>query len=524
MAGMAQNTDTVSAASREKLLEGINMLADAVAVTLGPTAVKDGVVMPDKLTLKDNGQSAAAQYFLVVETPSKTAELAGDGTTTTTILARAMYAEALKMLALGHDPAKIKRGMDKSVAAVVEALKSLSRPVKEPREIALVATNAAGADASEIVVNAIEKVGRDGVIIVEEARGVETTLETVRGMQFDRGYRSPYFITDPAKTEAVLEAPYILIHDKKISAIKNLLPILERVAQSGRPLLIIAEDVEGEALATLVVNKLRGTLQVCAVKAPGFGDHRKAVLRDIAILTGGKTITEDIKLENVQISDLGQAKRITVDYFSTTLVEAQGKHSEIEGHVKEIRRQIDKTASDYERDKLRERLEKLVGCVAVIKVGAATETEIKEKKVSLEDALHAARAAIEEGIVPGGGVALVRAGATLDRMVASEEEKVGRDVVRKALEEPCRWIARNADVDSSVVLNTIKNGQGAYGFNASTQQYEDLTQAGIVDLTKAVRFGLQSAASAAGLLLTDESSVLRNVSNRMGNTDAPPVK
>jgi chaperonin GroEL len=437
--------------------------------------------------------------------------LAGDGTTTATVLSRAIFNEGLKLVAAGHDPMSIKRGIDKAVAKIVDELKALSKPTRDRDEIAQVGTISANNDKTigAILSEAMDKVGKEGVITVEEAKGLETTLDLVEGMRFDRGYLSPYFVTDPERMECVYDEPYLLIHEKKISSMKDLLPVLESVAKTGKPLVIIAEEVEGEALATLVVNKLRGTLKVVAVKAPGFGDRRKAMLEDIAILTDGKMIAEElgIKLENVTMKDLGRAKRVIIDKDNTTVVEGAGKKSAIEGRITQIRAQIEDTTSDYDREKLQERLAKLAGGVAVVKVGAATEVEMKEKKARVEDALHATRAAVEEGIVPGGGVALIRASSVLANMRVTDDEKVGVRIIQKAIEEPLRWIVSNAGAEGSVVLDKVKNGKGAFGFNAATEDYEDLVKAGIVDPTKVVRIALQNAASVAGLLLTTEAMI-----------------
>jgi len=509
--------------ARDRVLRGVNVLADAVTVTLGPrgrnvvleksfgapTVTKDGVTVAKEIELEDKFENMGAQ--MVKEVASKTSDVAGDGTTTATVLARAIFTEGLKMVVAGHDPMSLKRGIEKAVTAIVAELKELSKPTKEQKEIAQVGTISANNDSTigDIIAEAMSKVGKEGVITVEEAKSLETQLEVVEGMQFDRGYSSPYFVTDPDRMEAVLEDAYILVHEKKISSMKDLLPLLEQVARSGKPLLIIAEEVEGEALATLVVNKIRGTLAVAAAKAPGFGDRRKAMLQDIAILTGGQMIAEELgtKLENVTLNDLGRAKRVVLDKDNTTIIDGAGKKADIEGRIKQIRAQIEETTSDYDREKLQERLAKLVGGVAVIKVGAATEIEMKEKKARVEDALHATRAAVEEGIVPGGGVALLRASAALDKVQANEEERYGVAIVRRAIEEPLRWIAKNAGAEASIVLETVKGGKGAYGFNAATEQYEDLMKAGIIDPTKVVRIALQNAASVAGLLLTTEAMV-----------------
>jgi chaperonin GroEL len=509
--------------AREKILKGVNVLADAVTVTLGPkgrnvvleksfgppTVTKDGVTVAKEIELEDKFENMGAQ--MVKEVASKTSDVAGDGTTTATVLSRAIYTEGIKMVAAGHDPMSLKRGIDRAVEAVCAELKNLSKPTKDRKEIAQVGTISANNDSTigDIIAEAMEKVGKEGVITVEEAKGLETTLEVVEGMQFDRGYLSPYFVTDAERMEAKIEDAYILIHEKKISSMKDLLPILESIAKAGRPLLLIAEDIEGEALATLVVNKIRGTLACCAVKAPGFGDRRKAMLEDIGILTGGRMIAEElgVKLENVTLQDLGRAKRIVIDKDNCTIIDGAGKKADIEGRIKQIRAQIEETTSDYDREKLQERLAKLVGGVAVIRVGAATEIEMKEKKARVEDALHATRAAVEEGVVPGGGVALLRAGATLENLRVSENEKIGVNIVKRSLEEPCRWIASNAGWEGSVVVDKIKNNKGAFGFNAAAEEFEDLMKAGIIDPTKVVRTALQNASSVASLLLTTECMV-----------------
>jgi len=509
--------------AREAILKGVNTLADAVKVTLGPkgrnvvieksfgspTITKDGVTVAKEIELENRFENMGAQ--MVKEVASKTSDVAGDGTTTATVLAQAIFREGAKLVAAGNNPMEIKRGIDKAVEAVVAELKKLSKATKDPKEIAQVGTISANGDATigDIISKAMDKVGKEGVITVEEAKGLETTLEVVEGMQFDRGYLSPYFVTDPERMEAVLEDPYILIHEKKISSMKDLLPLLEQVARAGKPLLIIAEEVEGEALATLVVNKLRGTLNAASVKAPGFGDRRKAMLEDIAILTSGRLIAEDlgIKLESVTLKDLGRAKRVVIDKDNTTIVDGAGKKGDIEARVKQIRAQIEETTSDYDREKLQERLAKLVGGVAVVHVGAATETEMKEKKARVEDALHATRAAVEEGIVPGGGVAYLRSAAALDKLKLDGGEKFGVDIVRKALEEPIRWIAQNGGWEGSIVVNKVTEGQGAFGFNAATGDYEDLFKAGVIDPTKVSRFALQNAASVASLMLTTEAMV-----------------
>src|SRR5437763_2524371 len=509
--------------ARAKVLRGINVLADAVTVTLGPrgrnvvlekswgapTVTKDGVTVAKEIELADKFENMGAQ--MVKEVASKTSDVAGDGTTTATVLARALFTEGAKLVAAGHDPMSLKRGVERAVTAVVEELKKLSTSTKRKAELAQVGIVSANGDRTigDLLAEAMEKVGKEGVITVEEAKSLDTQLEIVEGMQFDRGYLSPYFVTDPDRMEAVLENPLILIHEKKISSMKDLLPVLEMVAKGGKPIVIIAEEVEGEALATLVVNKIRGTLHAVAVKAPGFGDRRKAMLEDIATLTGGKLIAEDlgIKLESVTLKDLGRAKRITVDKDNTTIVDGAGKKTDIEARVKQIRAQIEETTSDYDREKLQERLAKLVGGVAVIHVGAATETEMKEKKARVEDALHATRAAGEEGIVPGGGVAYLRALAALDKLKLDGGEKFGVDIIRKSLEEPIRWIAQNDGWEGSIVVNEVKEGQGAFGFNAASGEYEDLLQAGVIDPTKVSRFALQNASSVASLMLTTEAMV-----------------
>jgi chaperonin GroEL len=510
--------------SRRALLIGVNRLADAVKVTLGPkgrnvviekkfgspTITKDGVTVAKEIELEDKLENTGAQ--MVREVASKTSDVAGDGTTTATVLAQAIFREGVKTVAAGASPMALKRGIDKAVEKVVDEIHKLSKPVKG-EAIAQVGTISANGDATigQLIAEAMDKVGKDGVITVEESRTLETTLDVVEGMRFDRGYLSPYFVTDPERMEAVLEEALILIHEKKISSMKDLLPLLEQVARQGKPLLIIAEDVEGEALATLVVNRLRGTLQVCAVKAPGFGDRRKAMLQDIAILTGGKAITEDlgIKLESIQLQDLGRAKKIVVDKDNTTIVEGAGKSSEIEGRVKQIRAQIEDTTSDYDREKLQERLAKLVGGVAVIKVGAATETELKEKKARVEDAMHATKAAVEEGIVPGGGVAFIRAQKALDGLALdNDDENIGVGIVRRALEEPLRQIVANSGWEGAVVVDKVKSDKNAnFGFNAETEEYGDLMKMGVVDPTKVTRSALQNASSIAGLLLTTEALV-----------------
>jgi chaperonin GroEL len=508
--------------SRQAVLRGVNRLADAVKVTLGPKGrnvvldkkfgspviTKDGVTVAKEIDLKEPLENMGAQ--MVREVASKTSDVAGDGTTTATVLAQAIYREGIKNVTAGANPMDIKRGIEKAVAFVVEELKKLSKPVKG-KMIAQVGTISANNDETigGIIAAAMEKVGKDGVITVEEAKTLETSLEVVEGMQFDRGYLSPYFVTDPERMEVVLESALVLIHEKKISSMKDLLPVLEQVAKLGKPLLIIAEEVEGEALATLVVNKLRGTLQVAAVKAPGYGDRRKAMLEDIAILTGGKAITEDlgIKLENVNLEDLGRAKKVTIDKDNTTIIEGSGTAKQIEGRVKQIRTQVEETTSDYDREKLQERLAKLVGGVAVIKVGAATETEMKEKKARVEDAMHATKAAVEEGIVPGGGVALLRAQKAIDSVKAKDDEAVGVAIVRRSLEEPLRQIAANAGFEGAVVVAKVREMKAEEGFNALTDEYENLVEAGVIDPTKVVRSALQNASSIASLLLTTEALV-----------------
>jgi chaperonin GroEL len=512
--------------ARSAILKGVNALADVVKVTLGPkgrnvvidkkfgspTITKDGVTVAKEVDLKDPCENLGAR--MVREVASKTSDVAGDGTTTATVLAQCIYREGIKNVTAGANPMEIKLGIEKGVGVVVEELKRLSKPVKG-KMIAQVGTISANSDETigTIIAEAMEKVGKDGVITVEESRTMETVMDVVEGMRFDRGYSSPYFVTDPERMEAVLENPLILIHEKKISSMRDLLPVLEKIAQQGAPLLIIAEDVEGEALATLVVNKLRGTLKAAAVKAPGYGDRRKAMLEDIATLTGGKAITEDlgIKLENLRLEDLGRAKRITIDKENTTIIEGGGNPKDIEGRVKQIRAQIEETTSDYDREKLQERLAKLVGGVAVIKVGAATETEMKEKKARVEDAMHATKAAVEEGIVPGGGVALLRAVPALDKLLQSQElshdARIGVQIVRRACEEPMRWIANNAGQEGNIVVGKVREMDPETGFNAQTERYENLIESGVIDPTKVVRFAIQNAASIASLLLTTEAIV-----------------
>jgi chaperonin GroEL len=512
--------------ARAALKKGVDQLAQAVKVTLGPkgrnvvidrkfgspTVTKDGVTVAKEVELEHPVENMGAQ--MVKEVATKTSDLAGDGTTTATVLAQAIFREGLKNVTAGANPMAIKRGVDKAVEKVVGELKKISTPTKGKKEIAQVGTISANNDKEigDLIADAMEKVGKDGVITVEEARGLETTLETVEGMQFDRGYLSPYFVTDPERMEAVLEDVQVLIHDKKISSMKDLLPVLEKVAQLGKPLLVIAEDVEGEALATMVVNKLRGTLRVCAVKAPGFGDRRKAMLQDIAVLTGGQVISEEVgfKLENAVLSDLGSAKRIVIDKDNTTIVDGAGESDKIKGRIEEIRVAIDKSTSDYDREKLQERLAKLAGGVAVINVGAATETEMKEKKARVEDALHATRAAVEEGIVPGGGVALLRIQTELTDMEGSDaDETIGIGIVRRALEEPIRQIVENAGMEGSIVVDRVRSNESSkFGYNAQTDKYEDLVEAGVIDPTKVTRTALQNAASIASLLITTECVVV----------------
>jgi chaperonin GroEL len=523
--------------AREKLKVGIDKLADAVKVTLGPkgrnvaldkkwgspTVTKDGVTVAKEIELEDPFENMGAQ--MVKEVASKTSDVAGDGTTTATVLAQAIFREGLKNVTAGANPMALKRGIEKGVAVVVEEIKKMSKPVPGKTEISQVGTISANNDKSigDLIADAMEKVGKDGVITVEEAKTMKTDLEVVEGMQFDRGYLSPYFITNPDAMEAVLEEPLILIYDKKISVMKDLLPVLEKIAQMGKPLLVIAEEVEGEALATLVVNKLRGTIKVCAVKAPGFGDRRKAMLEDIAILTGGKVIAEEmgLKLENTQVNDLGKAKRINIDKENTTIVEGGGTTEDIKGRVNQIKRQIDETTSDYDKEKLQERLAKLAGGVAVINVGAATETEMKEKKARVEDALHATRAAVEEGIVPGGGVALLRSIAALDKMKLEGDEMIGITILKKALEEPIRLIAENAGEVGAIVVDRIKRKSGAMGYNADKNIDEDLMQSGVIDPTKVVRIALENASSIASLMVTTECLVADKPEEKKAAAAAP---
>jgi len=520
------------AKAREAMLNGVKALADAVVVTLGPKGrnvviekswgsplvTKDGVTVAKEIELPDKFENMGAQ--MVKEVASKTSDMAGDGTTTATVLARAIYEHGQRLVVAGNNPMGIKRGIDKAVAKVVECLEAMAKPTKNQNEIAQVGTISANNDKTigNIIAEAMDKVGKEGVITVEEAKSMDTTLEVVEGMQFDRGYLSPYFVTNSEKMVVSLDNPYVLICEKKISSMKDLLPVLEAIARTGKPLLIVAEDIEGEALATLVVNKLRGTLNVAAVKAPGFGDRRKAMLEDIAVLTGGQVVSEDIgiKLENVTLQDLGQAKSITVDKDNTTIVDGAGSREALEGRVKMIRAQVEETTSDYDKEKLQERLAKLVGGVAVINVGAATETEMKEKKARVEDALNATRAAVEEGIVPGGGVALVRCIKALEELKLEGEEKLGVAVIARAIEEPLRKIAENAGVEGSVVINRVKEGEGAFGYNALTDVYEDLIAAGVMDPKKVVRFALQNAASVASVMLTTEAMIADKPEEKSG--------
>jgi len=523
--------------ARDSILKGVNLLADAVKVTLGPkgrnvvlekswgspTVTKDGVTVAKEIELEDRFENMGAQ--MVKEVASKTSDVAGDGTTTATVLAQAMYREGVKVVAAGANPMDVKRGIEAAVKVVVEQLEKMSKATKEQKEIAQVGTISANNDETigEIIAEAMNKVGKEGVITVEEAKAMETTLEVVEGMQFDRGYLSPYFVTNPEKMEADLEDCYLLIHEKKISSMKDLLPLLEQIAKIGKPFVIISEDVEGEALATMVVNKIRGTLRCAAVKAPGFGDRRKAMLEDIAVLTGGRMISEDlgIKLESVTLDDLGQAKKVHIDKDNTTIVEGAGTRDAIEGRVKQIRIQIDETTSDYDREKLQERLAKLVGGVAVINVGAATETEMKEKKARVEDALNATRAAVEEGIVPG-GVAYLRCLSALDKLKLESDQQIGVNIVKRALEEPVRLIAENAGKEGSIVVEKLKSQKGAYGFDAAKEQYCDLAEAGIIDPTKVVRFALQNAASVASLLITTEAMVAEKPKKEAPMPPMPP--
>ncbi|MBP8809233.1 MAG: chaperonin GroEL [Kofleriaceae bacterium] len=520
---MAAKEIVFSSAARAEIAKGLNLLANAVKVTLGPrgrnvviekswgspTVTKDGVTVAKEVEIENKFQNMGAQ--MVKEVASKTSDVAGDGTTTATVLAQAIYNEGAKLVAAGLNPMDLKRGIDASVASIIDDLKAMSTPTKGKKDIAQVGTISANGDSTigDMIAEAMEKVGKEGVITVEESKTLHSELDVVEGMQFDRGYLSPYFVTDAERMEVALNDAFVLTHEKKISNMKELLPLLEQVAKAGRPLLIIAEDVDGEALATLVVNKLRGTLQICAVKAPGFGDRRKEMLKDIATLTGGQAVTEDLglKLENLTLKDLGSAKRVTVDKDNTTIVDGAGKKADIDARVKTIRAQVEETSSDYDREKLQERLAKLVGGVAVIRVGAATEVEMKEKKARVEDAMHATRAAVEEGIVPGGGVALIRSIGSLDKLTFDDDRRYGVNIVRRALEEPLRQISANAGVDGSIVVNKVREGQGAFGYNAAKLAYEDLVAAGVIDPTKVVRTALQNAASVAGLMLTTETLI-----------------
>jgi len=527
--------------ARQKLLVGVDQLANAVKVTLGPkgrnvvieksygspTVTKDGVTVAKSIELEDKFENMGAQ--MVREVASKTSDVAGDGTTTATVLAQAIFREGSKLVAAGVNPMELKRGIDKAVEAMVESLRKMSKATRDPAEIAQVGTISANSDATigKLLAEAMEKVGKEGVITVEEAKSMETVLEVVEGMQFDRGYVSPYFVTNPERMEVVLEDAFILLGEKKISSMKDLLPLLEQVARQGKPLLIVAEDIEGEALATLVVNKIRGTLHTACVKAPGFGDRRKAMLQDMAIVTGGQVIAEELglKLENVTLKDLGRAKRIVIDKDNTTIIDGAGPKKAIEGRCGEIRKQIEETTSEYDREKLQERLAKLVGGVAVVKVGAATESEMKEKKARVEDALHATRAAVEEGIVPGGGVALLRARAALDGLedgIREHDQRAGVKVVRRAVEEPLRWIAQNAGIDGAIVIDKVAGGKGSFGFNAQTEEYEDLMKAGVIDPTKVVRSALQNAASVASLLLTTEAMIADKPEKKKAMSGMPP--
>ncbi len=537
---MSAKEITFNQPAREAILRGVQTLAEAVAVTLGPkgrnvviekswgspTITKDGVTVAKEIELEARFENMGAQ--MVREVASKTSDKAGDGTTTATVLARAIYEEGLKLLAAGHNPMDLKRGIDAAVEVIVGELKKLSKPTEGKKDIAQVGTISANGDATigNIIAEAMDKVGKEGVITVEEAKGLETTLDVVEGMQFDRGYLSPYFVTNPDRMEVVLEDAYLLITEKKISAMADLVPVLEQVARSGKPLLIVSEEVEGEALATLVVNKLRGTLQVAAVKAPGFGDRRKEMLTDLAVLTGGQVVAEELgtKLDQLTVKELGRAKRITIDKDNTTVVDGAGKKADIEGRIKVIRAQIEETTSDYDREKLQERLAKLVGGVAVIHVGAATETEMKEKKARVEDALHATRAAVEEGIVPGGGVAYLRSIAALKKLdLPDGDQRFGVDIVRKAVEGPARRIAQNAGAEGAVVVSRILEGKGAFGFNAATETYEDLEKAGVIDPTKVSRTALQNAASVASLLLTTEAMIAEKPRKKAKGAGAAPA-
>ena len=524
--------------ARGSILKGVNMLADVVRVTLGPKGrnvlleksfgsplvTKDGVTVAKEIELKDKFENIGAQ--MLKEVASKTSDVAGDGTTTAIVLAQAIYREGCKVVASGANPMDVKRGIDKAVARAIEELKKMSKPTQDRKEIAQVGTISANGDESigNLIADAMDKVGKEGVITVEEAKSTETSLEVVEGMQFDRGYLSPYFVTDPEKMEVVLEEPYLLFHEKKIKSMKDMIPLLEKVAQSGKPILIVSEDLEGEALATLVVNKLRGTLKCAAVKAPGFGDRRKAMLEDIAVLTGGQVVAEElgIKLENVTLENLGTCRKAHIDKEKTTLIEGAGSTEAIEGRIKQIRAQIEETTSDYDREKLQERLAKLAGGVAVLRVGAATETEMKEKKARVEDALNATKAAVEEGVVPGGGVPLIRIIPKLDTLEVEEDQKVGVNIVKRALEEPLRRIAGNAGWEGSIVVAKVKEGKGAYGFDAAKEAYCDLTKAGIIDPTKVVRYALQNAASLGSLLLTTEALVAKIPEEKNAGPSMPP--
>ncbi len=537
---MAKKMIVFDVDARTALKRGIDQLADAVKVTLGPkgrnvildkkfgppTITKDGVTVAKEIELEDPIENMGAQ--MVREVASKTSDVAGDGTTTATVLAQAIFREGLKNVTSGANPMDLKRGIELAVQKIIEALKSMSRNIgQDKKEIAQIGTVSANNDSAigELIANAMDKVGKDGVITVEEAKGTETTMEVVEGMQFDRGYLSPYFVTDAETMEAVQEDPYILIHDKKISTMKDLLPVLEKIAQAGRPIVVIAEEVESEALATLVVNKLRGTLRVCAVKAPGFGDRRKAMLEDIAVLTNGTVISEEkgFKLDNTQLSYLGTAKKVTIDKDNTTIVEGAGKKEEIKKRINEIKMQIDKTTSDYDKEKLQERLAKLSGGVAVLKVGAATEIEMKERKARVEDALHATRAAVEEGIIPGGGVPFLRARSKLEGMkVENDDQRIGIEIVKRALEEPIRWIVNNAGLEGSVIVNKVSEGKDDFGFNAATEKYENLANSGVIDPTKVARIALENAASVAGLLLTTEAVVVEKPEKEKPMPPMPP--
>jgi chaperonin GroEL len=534
---MSGKTIRFSEEARANVLKGVNMLADVVRVTLGPKGrnvlleksfgsplvTKDGVTVAKEIELKDKFENIGAQ--MVKEVASKTSDMAGDGTTTAIVLVQAIYREGCKVVASGANPMDVKRGIDKAVARAIEELKKLSKPTQDRKEIAQVGTISANGDESigNLIADAMDKVGKEGVITVEEAKSTDTSLEVVEGMQFDRGYLSPYFVTDPEKMEVVLEDPYILFHEKKISNMKDMIPLLEKVAQSGKPILVVAEDLEGEALATLVVNKLRGTLKCAAVKAPGFGDRRKAMLEDMSLLTGGQVVVEElgIKLENVTLEDLGTCRKVQIDKEHTTLIEGAGSTEAIEGRIKQIRSQIEETTSDYDREKLQERLAKLAGGVAVLRVGAATETEMKEKKARVEDALNATKAAVEEGILPGGGVPLIRIIPKLETMEVEEEQKVGVNIVKRALEEPLRRIAGNAGWEGSIVVGKVKEGKGAYGFDAAKEEYCDLTKAGIIDPTKVVRYALQNAASLGSLLLTTEAMIAEIPEEKKAGSSMP---